>query len=163
MEDHGWKRVGTARLGTASRGQWTAKRGLARRGHSGTLHGGGVARRRIATAQHSQDCPTQRRLCNQWLRQTTSRNCGGLAHQRSPVRGWGIATNGRESREQGKAKHDIAGATHSFASQRRQSVALHWRSSAARGQRAARHSESSDRRSNERRARARSSSVGAKA
>lgn len=137
MEDHGWQRVGTASLGTASRRQWTAKRGLAGRGHSGTLHGVGEPKHsdgRVGTAQHSPDCPAQRRLCNQWLRQTTSRNCGGLAHQRSPVRGWGIATSRRESREQGKAKHDIAGATHSFAMSATAERRLHWRSFSARGQ-----------------------------
>lgn len=96
-----------------------------------------------AVAQHSPDCPTQRRLCNQWLRRSTAlprRGVLGDAKQ-----GHGYAANGQQGhgralhsyglakmalQRQGKAKRSSAGATQGLATprfaQRRQRKARRW-------------------------------------
>lgn len=54
----------------------------------------GAARNCSAMAQHSQDCPTRRRLCNQWLRQCMDGAARRHAWAWSAKQGRGYAAHG---------------------------------------------------------------------
>lgn len=106
---------GTARLDSDSRGHsgpphsggiaaqsdGSARHRRAKRRLCNVLRGGGSARRCSATAQHSLDCPTQRRLCNQWLRQCAAGQRRGVLGDAK--QGHGYAANGQQGH--GRALH----------------------------------------------------------